>query len=112
MKRFIWIITVTAALALATAGCSKKEEAAPAADLSIGGKIYRANCAACHDAGVAGAPKTGDKAAWSEHIAHGLDHMTHNAIHGIGTMPPKGGNPNLSDEEIRAAVEYMVEQSR
>lgn len=131
MKRFNWIVAVAAALALSTVGCSKKEEAPPApataqapspspatvaearkAPAAIGAEVYQASCAACHDAGVAGAPKTGDKAAWSEHIAHGLDHMVHNAINGIGGMPPKGGNPNLSDEEVRAAVNYMVEQSR
>lgn len=127
MKRFNWIVAVAAALALSTVGCSKKEESPPAqapspapapvaeamkAPAAIGAEVYQASCAACHDAGVAGAPKTGDKAAWSEHIARGLDHMVHNAINGIGSMPPKGGNPNLSDEEVRAAVEYMAEQSR
>ena len=131
MKRFTWIVIVAAALALATVGCSKKEEAPPApapaqtpapapapvaeaekAPVVIGAEVYKANCAVCHDAGVAGAPKTGDKGVWSGKIASGIDQMVQNTINGIGTMPAKGGNPNLSDEAVRAAVEYMIEQSR
>lgn len=131
MKRFTWIVIVAAALALATVGCSKKEEAPPApapaeapapapapaseaekAPAGMGAEVYQANCASCHAEGVAGAPKTGDKEVWSGKIASGIDQMVQNTINGIGTMPAKGGNPNLSDEAVRAAVEYMIEQSR
>jgi cytochrome c5 len=77
-----------------------------------GEEVYQAHCASCHAEGVSGAPKTGDKEAWSGKIATGLDMLVNNAINGIGTMPAKGGDPNLSDEDVRAAVEYMVEQSR
>lgn len=131
MKRFTWIIALTAALALTAVGCSKKEEAPPApapaetpapapappteaekAPAITGADVYQANCASCHAEGVAGAPKTGDKEAWSGMIASGIEQMVQNAITGIGTMPAKGGNPNLSDEDVRAAVEYMIEQSR
>ena len=131
MKRFTWIVTIATALALVTVGCSKKEEAPPApapaqapapapapapeaekAPVAIGAEVYQASCAACHAEGVAGAPKTGDKDFWSGKIAGGTDPLVQNAINGIGTMPAKGGNPNLSDEEVRAAVEYMIEQSR
>lgn len=77
-----------------------------------GKEVYEKNCTACHAEGVAGAPKTGDKAAWSEHMAHGTEHMVENAVKGIGSMPPKGGNPALSEEDVRAAVTYMMEQSR
>jgi cytochrome c5 len=88
---------------------------APEAEKSAavsGAEVYQAHCASCHAEGVAGAPKTGDKDAWSGKIASGIDQMVQNSINGIGTMPAKGGNPNLRDEDVRAAVEYMVEQSR
>ncbi len=68
-------------------------------------------CAACHDAGVLGAPKTGTAADWEPRMAQGLDTVVQNAINGIRAMPPRGGNPNLSDEEVHDAVVYMLEQS-
>ena len=77
-----------------------------------GESIYQANCAACHQEGVAGAPKLDDQTVWAERIEKGIDGMVELVISGIqgytGVMPPRGGNPNLSDEDIRAAVEYMV----
>ena len=67
---------------------------------------------ACHGAGVAGAPKIGDKADWGPRIAQGKDTLYTHATQGFtgkkGTMPPKGGAANLSDEEVKAAVDYMV----
>ena len=73
-------------------------------------------CMACHGAGIAGAPRTGDVDAWSERIAAGLDTLVSHAINGFegtkGMMPAKGGNPSLSDAEVQAAVEYMVAQSQ
>ncbi len=90
-----------------------KEAAGTAtASLETGKTVYQATCSVCHDTGLAGAPKLGDKAAWSVHTAEGIEHLMHVAIHGEGGMPPKGGNPALSDEEVRAAVNYMLEQSR
>ena len=80
--------------------------------LATGKRVYEQSCAACHATGVAGAPKIGDKAAWSAHIHHGLDHMVESVINGKGAMPAKGGNANLSDDEVKAAVSYIVEQSR
>lgn len=77
-----------------------------------GEEIYRQSCSSCHDTGVAGAPKTGDAEAWNSRIAKGEDMLVQNAINGIGSMPPKGGNSSLSDDQVRAAVNYMVEQSR
>jgi len=77
-----------------------------------GEEIYSQSCASCHDTGVAGAPKTGDAEAWNSRIAKGEDMLVQNAINGIGSMPPKGGNSSLSDDQVRAAVNYMVEQSR
>jgi cytochrome c5 len=80
--------------------------------LATGQRVYEQTCAACHATGLAGAPKTGDKEAWSAHIHHGLDHMVESAINGKGAMPAKGGNASLSDDEVKAAVSYIVEQSR
>ncbi len=85
--------------------------AAPAAggdiDLAAGEKLYKGSCFACHDLGVAGAPKFGDKAAWASRIATGMDSMIKIAVEGKGLMPPRGGS-TASDEEIAAAVHYMV----
>ena len=76
-----------------------------------GEALYKSVCFACHASGVAGAPKFGDKAAWAPRIATGMDTLVKAAIHGIGAMPPKGGS-SASDADIKAAVEYMVSQSR
>lgn len=77
-----------------------------------GKKVYDATCTACHTAGVANAPKPGDKAAWAPRLKQGMDTMVQSAIKGKGAMPPKGGAANLSDAEVRAAVEFMVSQSK
>lgn len=77
-----------------------------------GKAVYDKNCATCHAAGIAGAPKPGDKAAWQPRLARGIDSMTTVVINGKGAMPPKGGNASLSEDDIRAAVEYMADQSR
>jgi len=79
--------------------------AAPAAD---GKKVYDSSCVACHGAGVAGAPKFGDKAAWAPRIKTGMDALYAASIKGKGVMPPKGGNTALSDADIKAAVDFMV----
>ncbi|MDN3560232.1 c-type cytochrome [Vreelandella neptunia] len=88
--------------------------AAPAASASSGGGIdgagiYNNICMACHETGAAGAPIRGDEAAWSARTEQGFATLLDHAINGIGAMPAKGGNPNLSDEEVEAAVAYMVE---
>ncbi len=73
-------------------------------------------CMACHGAGIAGAPRTGDIPAWEERMIAGMDTLINHAINGFqgekGVMPAKGGNPSLSDGEVAAAVEYMVAQSQ
>ncbi|MCZ7565715.1 MAG: c-type cytochrome [Burkholderiales bacterium] len=73
-----------------------------------GEQVYNAVCAACHQAGVANAPKFGDKAAWAKLIEEGLDKLTEESIKGVRAMPPRGGNPNLSDLEMKRAVAYMA----
>lgn len=81
-----------------------------AAQERTGEQIYSATCSACHTAGVAGAPKLGDSAAWGPLIAKGFDALVKNAINGLNAMPPRGGNPNLSDVEVARAVAYMANQ--
>lgn len=75
-----------------------------------GEQIYSATCSACHTAGVAGAPKLGDTAAWGPLIAKGFEDLVKNAINGLNAMPPRGGNPNLGDVEVARAVAYMANQ--
>jgi len=77
-----------------------------------GGEVYSQRCSVCHGQGIAGAPKTGDKAAWAERLAKGSDTVYQNALNGINSMPPKGGCMDCSDEQIKAAVEYMVSSSQ
>ena len=79
--------------------------AAPAAS---GKDVYDKNCVACHAAGVAGAPKAGDKAAWAPRVASGIDALYANSLKGKNAMPPKGGNLSLADADVKAAVDYMV----
>jgi cytochrome c5 len=76
-----------------------------------GQSVYAKSCAACHDSGVMGAPKVGDKDVWVPLIAEGVDVLSQNAIKGIGKMPPKGGNMKLSDDDVKAAVAYMMDKS-
>jgi cytochrome c5 len=77
-----------------------------------GPQVFNQACNACHGAGIGGAPKLGDKAAWAPRIAQGSGTLNKHALEGFqgqaGFMPPKGGWVNLSDGEIIAAVEYMV----
>ncbi|MDX1487033.1 MAG: c-type cytochrome [Acidiferrobacterales bacterium] len=85
----------------------------PAANAAAGGEsTYKNSCAVCHAAGVAGAPKFSDKAAWKDRIAKGKDTLYEHAIKGfqgkVGFMPAKGGNAALPDEDVKAAVDYMV----
>lgn len=96
---------VVAALAAANKGAAPA--AAPAAAGGAVPALYGQVCAACHVAGVANAPKLGDKAAWAPRVAAGVDALTASAIKGKGAMPPKGGSA-ASDGEIKAVVQYMV----
>lgn len=83
-----------------------------AAGPKSGEEVYNGNCMACHGTGAAGAPKMGDAAAWAPRIAAGMDSLMANAVNGLNAMPPKGLCMACSDEELRAAVEYMVNKSR
>ena len=81
-----------------------------------GQQVYQASCVACHGAGIAGAPKLDDKGQWATRTAKGLDTLYASAVNGVqgsaGAMPAKGGNPALSNAEVKAAVDYMVAQSK
>lgn len=89
--------------------------AEPAKELG-GEEVFNMACMACHGAGVAGAPKYGDKAAWAPHIAKGLDTLHKHALEGFqgssGFMPPKGGRADLADKSVMNAVDYMVAGSK
>lgn len=120
---------------LTLAACGKKEEPAPVAmpepapmvapeaapeagamgeANAMGEAAYKKTCAMCHKAGVAGAPKPGDHADWDPRIAQGNDVLYEHAIKGYkgdkGMMPAKGGNPAMSDDDVKAAVDYMIAQ--
>jgi cytochrome c5 len=94
-----------AAVAVAAAAPGK-------ADADSGRKLYDASCSACHAAGVAGAPKFGDKVAWAARASAGVDALTASVLKGKGAMPPKGGAAAATDAEIGAAVQYMLAQSK
>ena len=128
-----------AALSLALlSACGKKEDAAPAAvvvpapapvvalapppaivtvaENAAGKSVYGKVCAMCHATGAAGAPKPGDKADWGPRIAQGMDVLNKHAIEGYtgakGVMPARGAAATLTDDEVKAAVAYMVDQSK
>lgn len=79
--------------------------------LQAGGAVYAATCAACHDSGMAGAPKTGDNGVWGARLAQGYDTLLKHAIEGIRAMPAKGGNPDLDNLEVERAVVFMTNKS-
>jgi cytochrome c5 len=92
---------------VANEGYTLKDSNAPKV-LQSGEAVYTATCAACHGAGVAGAPKFGDSGAWSARIAQGYDTVLKHALEGLRAMPAKGGNPDLDDVEVARAVVYMA----
>ena len=70
--------------------------------------MYEASCTVCHAAGIAGAPKAGDKAAWAPRLKAGMEALYTTSLKGKGAMPPKGGNASLADADVKAAVDYLV----
>lgn len=77
-----------------------------------GETVYNTICKACHEAGVAGAPKAGDKAAWAPRIATGIEALLKSATNGKNAMPARGGAADLTDDELKAAVEYLVGKAK
>ena len=88
------------------------EEASGGSDLDGEALYASSGCVACHDNGVAGAPTKGDSEAWAARLEKGADELYASAINGIGAMPAKGGNPNLSDEEVMAVVDYLMAEAQ
>ncbi|WP_339885960.1 c-type cytochrome [Vreelandella maris] len=91
---------------------ANEEEASGGSDLDGAALYASVGCAACHDSGVAGAPTKGDSEAWAARLEKGADELYASAINGIGAMPAKGGNPNLSDEEVMAVVDYLMAEAQ
>ena len=132
MKISTLLLSVVSVLGLAMlSACGQKDAATPSASVSaavvasapvaapentVGKSVYGKTCALCHAANVAGAPKPGDKADWAPRIAQGMDLVNKHAIEGFtgakGQMPARGGSTTLTDDEVKAAVAFMVDQSR
>ena len=90
------------------AAAPTKPSAAAGAGSGNGKAIYDATCTVCHAAGVAGAPKTGNKEEWVPRLKSGMPALYASSMKGKNAMPPKGGNLALSDADVKAAVDYMV----
>ena len=73
---------------------------------------YEASCSACHANAAIGAPVVGDKAAWENVLTKGIDKVYHNGINGINGMPPKGGNMDLTDDQMKEVIDYMISSSK
>lgn len=133
MKKTSLVLAVS--LAALLSACGKQESAAPeapapevaapapapapepvVAENVLGKSIFNKTCALCHATGVAGAPKPGDTADWGPRIAQGNDLLYKHAMEGFtgakGMMPARGGNTALTDDEVKAAVDYMVDLSK
>ena len=89
-----------------------KPEVVVLASSKSGKDIYNSVCMSCHMSGAAGAPVTGKADQWTDRLAKGNDTLYANAINGIGVMPAKGGLMSLSDDEVKLAVDYMLQQSK
>lgn len=101
-----------AAEAASTAPPNSASPSSAPADSNAGRQVYRQTCAFCHEKGIAGAPRLGDRVVWGPRLAQGMDALYASAIHGKGAMPARGGNPALADADIEAAVDYILAQSR
>ena len=104
MRKITWICAASM-LAAGIAG------AADAPKERSGESIVAMRCVQCHGTGVAGAPRIGDRAAWIERAKTGVDGLVRSAIKGHGSMPARGGMADLTDPEMRAAVNHMIEMS-
>jgi cytochrome c5 len=94
--------------AAAPAAAAPAAAATKVAAADKGKSVFESTCTVCHGAGIAGAPKAGDKGAWAPRIQQGKPALYQNALKGKNAMPPKGGNNSLSDDDVKAAVDYMV----
>lgn len=126
-------LALVASLAMLLGACGKQDAAAPetaapapaappaaepaaVADSSPGKGIYNKNCAMCHSSGAGGAPIPGGKTEWAPRIEQGMGVLYKHAIEGFtgakGVMPPRGGAASLPDDDVKAAVDYMVAQAK
>lgn len=92
--------------------CAAAPAQQAAAGPQSGGDIYNARCAACHGSGLMGAPKVGNAGDWAARIGQGTETLYKHAINGFNAMPPKGGCTTCSEDEIKSAVDHMVESSK
>ena len=99
--------TGDAPLAAASAALISEARAAP--DFGSGEAVYNAVCQACHTTGVLNSPMLGDATGWETRLPKGKAAMYQSVINGLNLMPPKGGRPDLSDEQVEMAVDYMLE---
>lgn len=108
-----WAVSAALAGALLPAGCAPSPEQA---ELQLGLQVWDGTCRVCHLNGLGGAPAKGNRRAWAPRIDQGLEVLVGHALLGFsgteGSMPARGGNPQLSDQEVAAAVKYMVSQSQ
>lgn len=95
-------------LAGQSAPASQSKQAAAPQKVRSGKEVVEAVCSACHAVGAMGAPKIGDKAAWAPRLAQGIDTLLSHAEHGYKNMPPRGGDPSLSNQELHNAIVYML----
>lgn len=105
------VVTAPAAAGAGPADKMNVAAAAPGSAAGGGEQVYKNVCLVCHAAGLAGAPKMGDKAAWEPRIAQGKDALYAAVINGKNAMPAKGGASNASDAEIKAAVDLMIDKA-
>ena len=104
--------TATAATEIAATGSTDQTAAATGAvDLAAGEQIYQSACFACHMTGVAEAPKLDDPAAWEPRLAQGMAGLIQSSINGKGAMPPKGGFAHLTEDDLRNAIEFMLDKA-
>ena len=99
------------AAATVAAAAPAAAAAATTSDPAVGKALYEKSCTVCHAAGVAGAPKSGNKEEWAPRIAKGMDALYKSSINGLNAMPPRGAS-TATDDEIKAAVDYMVNAAR
>lgn len=112
------------AAGILTCGCTPSGDsgsagavpAQPRSPVHPGQQVYARACIACHGAGLVGAPKLGDRAAWAPRMARGRAELVAHATGGFrgetGVMPPKGGHAYLKDDEVAAAVDFMMDAAR
>jgi len=103
-----WVVAIATVAIGAFAGCAT---AAAQGGERTGKEVVATLCVACHGSGAGGAPKIGDRSAWAKLASQSLSSLTQSAIQGVRQMPPHGGNPSLTDTEIKRAITYMVNQS-